>query len=236
MRRYEVFVSAANEETMANIDGARNHSTDSEGSRESEAFRLASVERYEARDRLPALRAGQLSPAQRALATDMMEGIANNFQGFISVRNDGALLGPWNAWLHYPKIGLSMWELTKTVSLNPSLPPTIRQIAILVTAVYYQAQYELYAHRVLARQVGLSEGKITAILAHRRTPEFTVQEIAAYDFTKALLGGGVVPDQIYRAAVSQFGPYGVAELSHLVGLYCIVSITLNTFDVRVPAG
>ena len=38
----------------------------------------------------------------------------------------------------------------------------------------------------------------------------------------------------YRAAVEQFGAHGAAELSYLVGLYCLVSVTLNTFDVPVP--
>jgi 4-carboxymuconolactone decarboxylase len=38
----------------------------------------------------------------------------------------------------------------------------------------------------------------------------------------------------YRATVEQFGKHGAAELSYLVGLYCLVSVTLNTFDVPAP--
>jgi hypothetical protein len=30
----------------------------------------------------------------------MRDGIAKNFQGFVNIRDDGALLGPWNAWIH----------------------------------------------------------------------------------------------------------------------------------------
>ena len=37
-----------------------------------------------------------------------------------------------------------------------------------------------------------------------------------------------------RAAIEQFGQHGAAERSYLVGLYCLVSVTLNTFDVPVP--
>ena len=44
------------------------------------------------------------------------------------------------------------------------------------------------------------------------------------------LSGGMT----YKAAVEQFGTHGAAELSYLVGLYCMVSVTLNTFDVPVP--
>ena len=50
----------------------------------------------------------------------------------------------------------------------------------------------------------------------------------------ALVNGGVLPELTYRAAVQEFGEHGAAELSYLVGVYCMVSVTLNTFDVPVP--
>jgi hypothetical protein len=43
-----------------------------------------------------------------------------------------------------------------------------------------------------------------------------------------------LPELTYRAAVEQFGQHGAAELSYLIGLYCMVSVTLNTFDVPIP--
>jgi 4-carboxymuconolactone decarboxylase len=52
----------------------------------------------------------------------MKQGIAANFQGFASIGPDGALLGPWNPWLHEPKFGKPVWELVKTMVSNPSLP------------------------------------------------------------------------------------------------------------------
>lgn len=38
----------------------------------------------------------------------------------------------------------------------------------------------------------------------------------------------------YRAAVEAFGAPSAAELCYLVGLHCLVSVTLDGFDVRVP--
>ena len=32
----------------------------------------------------------------------------------------------------------------------------------------------------------------------------------------------------------QLGAHGAAELSCLIGVYCMVSVTSNTFDVPVP--
>ena len=117
---------------------------------------------------------------------------------------------------------------------NPSLPTAVREVAILVTGSHFRSGYELYAHVLVAEQRGLSDKKSGTIVAGQRPVDLTRQEAVAYDFTFALVNGGVLPELTYRAAVQEFGEHGAAELSYLVGVYCMVSITLNTFDVPVP--
>ena len=50
----------------------------------------------------------------------------------------------------------------------------------------------------------------------------------------ALVSGGVLPELTYRQSVRAFGEEGTAEIISLVGLYRMVSVTLNGFDVPVP--
>jgi 4-carboxymuconolactone decarboxylase len=184
--------------------------------------------------RLPIIPPKDLDTEQRTLYDDMKQGIAANFQGFINIRNDGALLGPWNPWLHDPKFGKPVWELTKTMVSNPSLPAPVREVAILVTGAHFKSAYELYAHVIVAEHRGLADDKLATIVAGQRPTNLTRPEAVAYDFAYALVNGGVLPELTYRATVEQFGEHGAAELSYLVGLYCMVSVTLNTFDVPVP--
>jgi len=184
--------------------------------------------------RLPIIPPAELSSEQKSLYDDMREGIARNFQGFINVPDDGALIGPWNPWIHEPQFGKPVWELTKAMVTKPSLPPAVREVAILVTGAHFRSAYELYAHVIVAEHRGLSDEKLATIVAGQRPVDLTRQEAVAYDVASALVGGGVLPELTYRAAVEQFGQHGAAELSYLVGLYCLVSITLNTFDVPVP--
>jgi len=172
--------------------------------------------------------------ASKPLYDDMRRGIAANFQGFIKVRDDGALLGPWNPWIHEPKFGKPVWELTKAMVSKPSLPAAVREVAILVTGAHFRSGYELYAHVIVAEHRGLSDEKLSTIVAGQRPTDLSRQEAVAYDFASALVSGGVLPELTYRAAIEQFGKHGAAELSYLVGLYCLVSVTLNTFDVPVP--
>jgi 4-carboxymuconolactone decarboxylase len=184
--------------------------------------------------RLPLIPPAALTDEQKPLYADMKSGIEKNFKGFATVGAQGELLGPWNPWLHAPKFGGPIWELTKAMSEAPSLPRPVREVAILVTGAHFHSAYELYAHVIAAEQRGLSDDTLATIVAGQRPGDLPRDQAIAYDVAAALVGGGVLPELTYRQAVQTFGQHGTAELIYLVGLYCMVSVTLNGFDVPVP--
>jgi 4-carboxymuconolactone decarboxylase len=186
--------------------------------------------------RLPLVPLSDVSPEQRALYTDMREGIDTNFRGFTAISDSGALIGPWNPWLRFPKFGGPVWNLVKALSSSPSLPRAVREVAILVTGAKFRAAYEIYAHVLVAELRGLSDDKIATIVAGQRPNDLTREEAIAFDVASSLVSGGVLPTLTYRQAVMTFGEDGTAEFINLVGLYCMVSVTLNGFDVPVPDG
>lgn len=53
--------------------------------------------------RLPPLLPADLTPEQQALYRDMRSDIARGYKAFKVVREDGALMGPWNPYLHEPQ-------------------------------------------------------------------------------------------------------------------------------------
>jgi hypothetical protein len=184
--------------------------------------------------RIPPIPPAALSADQRRLHDDMRAEIVKDFQGFAAVDADGALIGPFNPWLHEPQFGRPIWELTKAMSVAPSLPRPVREVAILVTGAKFRAAYEIYAHVAMAERRGLSEEKLSTIIAGQRPSDLSRDEAIAYDVASDLVAGGVLPELTYRQALGAFGPHGTAELIYLVGLYCLVSVTLNGFDVPVP--
>jgi 4-carboxymuconolactone decarboxylase len=184
--------------------------------------------------RLPLIDPANLSPEQRPVYEDMRQGIEANFKGFATMDGEGRLLGPWNPWLREPKFGNPIWQLTKALSVAPGLPRPVREVAILVTGAHFRAAYELYAHVIAAEQRGLTDAKLATIVAGQRPPDLTEDEASAYDVAAALNHGGVLPELTWRVAVQRFGEHGAAELVYLVGLYALVSMTLNGFDVPVP--
>jgi alkylhydroperoxidase family enzyme len=184
--------------------------------------------------RAPPIPPIELDPSTRPLHDDMRAAIERDFKGFIAIREDGALLGPWAPWLRYAKFGRAAWEMAKAVAIRASLPPAVREVAILVTGAHFRSGYELYAHVIVAESRGLSDEKLATIVAGQRPADLTREEAVAYDVASALVSGGTLPELTWRSAVTAFGEQGAAELAFLVGAYCLVSITLNAFDVPVP--
>jgi 4-carboxymuconolactone decarboxylase len=184
--------------------------------------------------RLPLIAPSKLNAEQQRLYDDMRHGIEQNLKGFTAIDDAGRLIGPWNPWLHFPKFGGPVWELVKALSTSPKLPRPVREIAVLVTGAHFHSAYEIYAHVLVAELRGIADDKISTILAGQRPGDLTREEAVAYDLASALVSGRVLQPLTYRQAISLFGQDGTAEFIYLVGLYCMVSVTLNGFDVPVP--
>ncbi|MYM24968.1 carboxymuconolactone decarboxylase family protein [Duganella sp. FT135W] len=184
--------------------------------------------------RLPLIPPNQLTPEQKTLYDSMRKGIASNFNAFKVENEDGALMGPWNPWLHEPGIGKAIWDLTLAMTANAVLPDNVRQIAILVVGARYDAAYELYAHIAVAEKEGMSAERLSALVADLKPADLSKEENVAFDFSYALCRGGTLPEPLYRLAIATFGQHGTNELIYLVGLYALVSTTLNGFNVPVP--
>ncbi|WP_256326009.1 carboxymuconolactone decarboxylase family protein [Sphingomonas sp. NFR15] len=165
----------------------------------------------------------------------MTAGVSAKFGGFTTTRADGALLGPWNAWLHDPEVGTAFWTVTQALTKAQRIPDPARQVAILVTGAHFGAAFELYAHGAVAKQKdGMSDRRIATLAAGERPEDLDEQEAAAFDIAKALLKGGPLPTALYERGIALFGQAGANELIWLVGHYCFVSVTLNGFDIAVP--
>jgi len=184
--------------------------------------------------RLPLIAPAHLTDAQKPLYEDMKKGIASNFNDFKTIAHNGALMGPWNPWLHEPVIGKAIWDLTKAMSMQATLPDPARQVAILVTGAHFDSGYEIYAHIAVAEREKMPAARLSALCANIKPNDLSPEESIAYDVAFALVNGGILPEPCYRLAVETFGQHGANELIYLVGLYALVSMTLNGFNVPVP--
>jgi len=185
------------------------------------------------------MRAPPLPPAEmpddlRALNDEMTGYIAEHLKGFVSKREDGALIGPFAPMLQFPAFGRAAWTYTKALIDNARLPKPAHEVAILATGAAFNSRYELYAHERVGEAAGLSPEKVATIAAGQRPADLTEEEAAAYDVAVVLAGGRQLPASTYNRALRAFGEEQTAELIYLVGGYCLVSLLLNAYDMSVP--
>ena len=129
--------------------------------------------------RLPQLAPEALSPELRPVH-DEITALLARMQGRIVVRNEqGALIGPFPAMLHFPQFGVPALLFHRSLSAEARLPKTVREVAILTVGAAFGARYELYAHEITAADVGLSQSQIATLAAGGRPSNLSDEEALA---------------------------------------------------------
>ena len=152
------------------------------------------------------------------------------------LNENGAMGGPFNAWLHRPALGDLAQRLGEELRFEGTLPETLREIAILVEVAHWRSQFEWWAHEKIARNAGVADGIIDGIRDGRERIAGSPAEMDVHAFARALLLTARVPEDTYGRAVAELGDAGVVELVMLLGFYSLVAMTLNAFAVPLPDG
>jgi 4-carboxymuconolactone decarboxylase len=148
----------------------------------------------------------------------------------------GSVPPPVHVWLKSPGLADHAHQLGAHVRFGTPYTPKQTEIAILVTARYWTAQFEWTAHVRLGLQAGLTQEQIDAI-AERRAPKFAdPDDQLVYDFAHSYYRNHRVGQEIYDRVAKRWGDKGVVDLAGLIGYYSFVSVTLNVFEVPTPAG
>lgn len=172
----------------------------------------------------------------RDLRPDEMDADQVRVAAAASSGKRGRVPAPLRAWLHSPEMGDRAQRLGEFLRYDTVLGPALSELAILVTARAWTAHYEWFAHKREALKAGVDAGVIDAIAA-RGVPMFSdVRARAVYEYAVALHGGHRVPGPVHEAAVAALGERGVVELVGLLGYYTLVAMTLNAFEIGLPAG
>lgn len=145
-------------------------------------------------------------------------------------------VGPFGAWLHSPTLGDKAQALGAVLRYGTSLEPRLSELAILVTARHWMAQFEWTAHAPIALRQGVTQAVIDALRVGAVPVFEKADEASLYAFADNLLRHRRVSQPVYDAAREQFGDAGVVELVGIVGYYSLVALTLNAFDVQPRAG
>lgn len=175
-------------------------------------------------DRFKPLQYDDMTPTQKT----MMDHLASGER-----RGAG---GPFNVLLRSPEMGDLVQQFGASMRFHSSLPRKLNEMAIIITASHWTAQFEWNAHRNAAAQAGLSEAIIKSIAAGKRPESMDADETVVYNFSTELLNTHQVSDPVFKAAKDKFGERGVVDMISVMGYYQLVSMLLNVDRYPLPAG
>lgn len=176
-------------------------------------------------DRFKPLTYDEMTPAQKTMIDHLMAG-----------PRGGANNGPFNILLRSPEIGDLGQQFGASTRFQSSLPQRLYELAILVTARHWTAQYEWQAHSRSGLQAGLSPAVVDAIARGERPTGMKKDEQAVYTFCHELLSTKQVSDATFAALKAELGERGIVDVIAVTGWYNIVSMLLNVDRYPVADG
>jgi 4-carboxymuconolactone decarboxylase len=175
-------------------------------------------------DRFKPLTWDEMTPAQRTMVEHLFSGPRAGANG------------PFNVLLRSPEMGDIAQQFGASMRFNQSMPRKLNEMAIIITARYWTAQYEWYAHKRAALQAGLNPAIVDAIQNGRRPAGMQKDEDAVYTFCTELLNTKHVSDATFQTAKDTVGEKGVVDLMGVMSWYQMVSMLLNVDRYPLPDG
>mgnify|MGYP002139412210 CR=1 FL=1 len=148
----------------------------------------------------------------------------------------GGIRGPFNALLRNPTLANRVRQLGDSIRFENSLPPALREFAIVITARFWSARYEWHAHSKLAVELGISQETIDAIGIGEAPKNLTEDQSLIYRFCKEILYEKDISDATYAATLARFGELTVLDILATTAYFGFVSVILNAIRQPVPEG
>jgi 4-carboxymuconolactone decarboxylase len=144
---------------------------------------------------------------------------------------------PWifHLYLNSPELAQRVQELGAFCRYGTSLPPRLSELAILIVADYWKAEYEWAIHALEARKAGVPEAVIDAIAAGKRPPFDDPDSALLYDFATEFFRSNDVPDDLFSRALDRFGRTTTVELAGILGYYSMLAMAIRIFRLK-PGG
>ena len=173
------------------------------------------------------------APRYRELKREELTPEQQTVYDAIAIPRGGVVPAPYHVLLESPELAQLTQALGAFCRYRTQLGPKFSELLVLVTAAYWEAEFEFAVHAREAATAGIP-GNVIESLRDHRVPDFAdADSKLMYDFATAFFEAREVPDELFEQAVARFGRRGVVEVTGLLGCYSSLAILLRIF--RVPA-
>jgi AhpD family alkylhydroperoxidase len=149
----------------------------------------------------------------------------------IRQRRGGRLTPLDGMLLHSPPFADGWNSLLGAIRGDSTLPPDIRELAVLRVAELNGAEYEWTAHEPVARQAGMTSEQLAAVRAGGDAAVLDERQRVVVAYTDAMTRDIAVPDELFERVRTHFNERQLVELTVTVGTYNLVSRFLVALEV-----
>ena len=163
----------------------------------------------------------ELSSAQKAL-----------FDSIASTRG-GVVPTPFHVLAESPELASLTQALGAFCRYRTGLSPRLSELAVLITAAHWGADYEFDVHAPEALKAGIAQPVIDALRNEKEPPLEDDDSRLVYEFATVFYTTRDVPDRLFADAVARFGRRRVVELVGVLGYYSGLAMLLRIFRVSL---
>ena len=174
----------------------------------------------------------RFSPVTMEQLNDVQKRVAERI---LKVSSAG-LGGPYAILLRSPVLAERYLGMTDYLRFETSLPHRLNELAILIEARLWDAQYEWWAHYPIAMRAGLAPEIAEEIRNGRRPTSMQEDEEIVYDVCIELLRDRNLTDFTFERAKRILGEQPTIDLIAVAGFYVMVSSVLIAGHVGIPDG
>ena len=150
--------------------------------------------------------------------------------------SSGEFPGPYGFLLRSPELAMRWRHLAEYIRFETSVPPRLNELAILIQARFWTAQFEWWAHYPLALRAGLAQSVADDLKVGQRPAGMQPDEEAVYEFCIELMRDHRIDDATFAKLQAQLTEEQIADLVAVTGFYATVSMILNTVEAAIPTG
>lgn len=185
--------------------------------------------------RIERFHSGNITPEMRELFEETSKRIKAKRDSSPAMKalmdGQGRLNGPPSLWLLSPGVGKVFEAMQGAIRSTIAVAPRCMEIVILMVGRHCNSEFEIFAHKLAAKAVGISDSEVQAILDNRDPGLTDPIEKAAAAATHALLANGSLTDTQYADAIAHLGERQLFEIVVLIGFYQAIALQLSVFGV-----
>ncbi len=148
----------------------------------------------------------------------------------------GSFAGPWGVFIRSPELMSLTQKMGEYLRYRCAISGRLSELAILLVARHWSADFEWYAHAKIALKEGIAQDVVDAIREARRPEGLNEEEQIVYDYVSEILNTRRVSDTTYERAKKLFGERGLVDICGVTGYYSLLAMTMNVARVDTPDG